>query len=160
MHIHTFLFVAARERTEERGLPALPCVCATLRRAARAVSRLYEDEMRSATSLTGPQFTLLQTLSQAGPLTQGQLGRLLAIDSTTLSRTLRPLEAARLVRVEPGRDRRERHLQLTASGKSQIERATPAWELAQRRLKAAIGGERWAALMRELGRLADDAARA
>ncbi len=152
--------MAGAAKIPKGGLPALPCTCATLRRAARAVSRLYDDEMRAVTPLSGPQFTLLHTLSQAGPLTQGQLGRVLAIDSTTLSRTLRPLESSRLVRIEPGRDRRERHLHLTAKGQEQLSRALPAWERAQRRLKAALGGERWIALMAELARVAEDAARA
>lgn len=89
-----------------------------------------------------------------GPVTQGRFGRLLALDSTTLSRTLRPLETKRWIRCEPGKDRRERRLVLTAAGRSQLDRATPAWERAQQRLSNRVGGERWEALLNELSTLA------
>jgi len=100
------------------------------------------------------QFGLLQALAHVGPVTQGRLGRLLALDSTTLSRTLRPLEAKRWIRCERGKDRRERRLALTGAGRSQIDRAKPAWERAQRRLKDGLGRERWEALLAELSALA------
>lgn len=135
------------------GLPRLPCACGSLRRAARAVTQLYEGELRSS-GLNSAQLTLLQVLERAGPITQGNLGRLLALDSTTLSRTLRPLEARRWIRCEPGRDRRERRLQLTRAGRSQLERANPAWERAQERLRAGVGAERWEALLSDLSMLA------
>jgi DNA-binding MarR family transcriptional regulator len=135
------------------GLPQLPCVCATLRRAARAVTQLYERQLRG-TGLTGPQFTLLQVLSKIGPVTQGRLGRVLALDSTTLSRTLRPLEAKRWILCDPGSDRRERRLELTPAGRSHLQKAVPAWERAQRRLRARLGGQRWQVLLTELSTLA------
>jgi len=100
------------------------------------------------------QFTLLQALAHVGPITQGRLGRLLALDSTTLSRTLRPLEAKRWLRSESGTDRRERRLELTAGGRSQLERTTQSWERAQKDLKARLGGERWERLLSELSMLA------
>ena len=71
-----------------------------------------------------------------------------------LSRTLRPLEARRWVRSERGEDRRERSISLTMPGRAQLERARPAWERAQRRLKSRIGAERWDDLLRELATLA------
>jgi DNA-binding MarR family transcriptional regulator len=100
------------------------------------------------------QFTLLNVLARVGPITQGRLGRLLALDSTTLTRTLRPLEAKRWLRGEAGKDRRERQLELTAAGRSQLERATPAWERAQQRLRKQLGEERWETLLSELSSLA------
>lgn len=137
----------------EDALPRLPCACANLRRAARATTQLYDRELRG-TGMNTAQFTLLQTLASAGPVTQGRLGRLLALDSTTLSRTLRPLEAKRWIRCEAGKDRRERRLVLTGAGRSQIDRALPAWECAQRRLKGRLGEQRWEALLAELSTLA------
>src|SRR5207302_1262306 len=73
------------------SVPALPCACANLRRAARAVTRDYEAALK-ATGLNPTQHTLLQALDLLGLSPQGALGELLAIDSTTLTRTLRPLE--------------------------------------------------------------------
>jgi DNA-binding MarR family transcriptional regulator len=134
-------------------LPLLPCACANLRRAARATTQLYDRELRG-TGVNTAQFTLLQILARVGPVTQGGLGRLLALDSTTLSRTLRPLGAKRWIRSEPGKDRRERRLELTGAGRSQLDRTTPAWERAQRRLKDRIGRERFEELLHELATLA------
>jgi DNA-binding MarR family transcriptional regulator len=137
----------------EQSLPRLPCACANIRRAARATTQLYDRALREA-GLNTAQFTLLQTLATAGRVTQGRVGRVLALDSTTLSRTLRPLEAKRWIRCEPGKDRRERQLELTAAGRAQLDRATPAWERAQRRLRDRIGSGRWEALLSELSALA------
>lgn len=141
-----------QQHPRQDALPVLPCACASLRRAARAVTQLYDQELRAA-GLNGPQFTLLQVLASAGPLTQGRLGNLLALDTTTLSRTLRPLVANRWIRSRPGKDRRERHFELSRAGRTQLLRATPFWERAQARLRARIGGEEWAELLAQLSRV-------
>jgi DNA-binding MarR family transcriptional regulator len=127
---------------------ALPCACASLRRAARAVTRLYDQELRD-TGLELTQFTLLMALHVVGEITQGELGKLLALDSTTLTRTLRPFLKRGLIRATPGLDRRKRHLRLTAQGKQKFNRALPAWEEAQRRLQHNLSPEKW----RQLGDL-------
>jgi DNA-binding MarR family transcriptional regulator len=126
-------------------LPDLPCACASLRRAARAVTQLYDDALRpSGVRLT--QFTLLQMLSLTGPITQGALGEHLAMDSTTLSRTLQPVEKAGWIRSRPGTDRRQRYVEVTKAGLKMLHRATPAWETVQHDLRHRLGEETWAAL--------------
>ena len=137
----------------DASLPSLPCFCASLRRAARAATQLYEEELRGS-GLTTPQFTLLQVLARAGALTQGRLGELLALDSTTLSRTLRPLEKAGWVAVRPGDDRRHRHVELAPAGRRKLERAEPRWERAQSRLRALLGGDEWPRMLEALRRVA------
>ncbi len=127
-------------------LPSLPCACANLRRATRAVSQLYDRHLRAA-GLRVTQFTLLQVLHLAGTLTQGRLGDALAIDSTTLSRTLRPLGERGWIRGLPGPDRRERHWRLTVAGRRKLEAAQPAWRAAQDELRARLGESGWRALL-------------
>lgn len=73
------------------SLPALHCMCANLRRAARAVTRLYNHELQTA-GIEITQLTLLMALERTGEISQGELGRLLALDSTSLTRMLRLLE--------------------------------------------------------------------
>jgi len=141
------------DELDQRALPRLPCACAVFRRASRAMTRAYERYLRG-TGLNVAQFSLLQALAHVGPITQGRLGRLLALDSTTLSRTLRPLEAKRWLRSGSGTDRRERRLELTEAGRSRIERTIPAWERAQKGLKARLGEKRWERLLTELSMLA------
>ena len=120
----------------------LPCACASLRRAARAVTHHYDEALRPV-GIRITQFTLLQMLARIGPLTQGALGAQLAMDSTTLSRTLRPVEEAGWIRSRPGRDRRERYVELTKAGLRTLHRVTPAWETAQRDLRHRLGEGAW-----------------
>jgi len=117
------------------------------------MTQVYDRALRPC-ELNTAQFTLLQALGGAGPLTQGRLGHALALDSTTLSRTLKRLELKKWVSSEPGQDRRQRLLSLTASGRARLARATPAWHRAQTRLRAKVGAERWDALLGELAELA------
>jgi DNA-binding MarR family transcriptional regulator len=135
------------------SLRVLPCACANLRRAARAVSQLYDEELRGA-GLSIAQFTLLQVLVLAGEISQVSLGRLLALDSTTLTRTLRPLETKGWIRRRTGKDRREKRIVLTRAGRSRFQRAVPAWNRAQQRARARVGRRRWQALLKELSRIA------
>lgn len=133
-------------------LPYLPCACANLRRAARAVTQMYEEELRGS-GLRGTQFTLLQALETAGTLSQRELGALLCIDSTTLSRSLQPLLDSGWISEKRGSDKRERLLSLTAAGKKKITQVTPQWNRAQRRFKRTLGGDA-ADLERQLRQIA------
>lgn len=137
------------EDPAEAPLLALPCACASLRRAARAVSQMYDEELR-ATGLRPTQFTLLQVLARKGELKQSEIGKLLAIDVTTLTRTLSLLENEGWIRVRPGDDRRERYWTVTAAGQRRLARAVPAWQAAQTRLRARLGGSRFDALLSDL----------
>ena len=138
--------------TDDR-LPALPCACANLRRAARAVTQLYDDALRD-TGLRATQFTLLQVLALKGELTQSELGALLASDSTTLTRTLRPLKDRRWIRSRTGEDRRERYWTITEAGERRLAESRPAWEATQRRLRTRLGGDRMSALFDDLAEIA------
>jgi DNA-binding MarR family transcriptional regulator len=126
--------------------PALPCMCASFRRASRALTQFYDQAMRPL-GLRGTQFTVLQALSLAGEVSQGQLGQILAIDSTTLTRTLEIMRRRGWIAKRPGEDRREWRLRLTRSGESQFKRALPSWEEVQSRLRSRLGSDRWEKLL-------------
>ena len=131
--------------------PVLPCMCANLRRAARAVTQLYEEELRP-TGLRSTQFTILQTLSIAGNVTQGRLGELLAMDSTSLTRTLAIRSRHGWIEKRRGKDRREWRLGLSKGGENQLNAALPYWENAQSRLRQVFGRSQ----VSELTRLTND----
>lgn len=124
--------------TEPESVVPLPCAGTSLRRATRAVTRLYDRELRE-TGLRSTQFTLLQALEIAGEVTQGRLSSILSLDSTTLTRSLQALIEEGWVKVKRGDDRRERHLRLTPWGRRKYQDAKPAWRRAQTCLIRAIG---------------------
>lgn len=96
------------------------------------------------------QFTLLQFLAHVGEVSQGELGELLAIDTTTLTRTLEPLRKSGWIRARAGDDRRERHWSLTGAGERKRASAAPHWEAAQARLRSRLGDGRFQSLLSEL----------
>jgi DNA-binding MarR family transcriptional regulator len=126
----------------DSALPDLLCMCGNFRRASRALTQLYDDALRPL-SLRATQFTILQALSRAGELSQGQMGQILAMDSTTLTRTLRIMSRERWIAERRGRDRRERWLRLAEAGRDQFNLALPAWKKTQAELKRQLGDKRW-----------------
>jgi DNA-binding MarR family transcriptional regulator len=97
------------------------------------------------------QFTVLQALSLTGEISQGKLGEILAMDSTTLTRTLDIMCRSRWVSRQRGTDRREWRLQLSQAGRDQFKRALPAWEKTQSQMASQLGDKRW----HDLFKLAD-----
>jgi DNA-binding MarR family transcriptional regulator len=103
------------------------CLCLHLQRAARAVGRLFDDALRPV-GLTNGQFSLLVSLNRPEPPRIGDVARLLAMDRTTLTANLKPLERRGLLRVTPDEaDKRGRRLQLTDAGRDLLVQAVPIW---------------------------------
>jgi DNA-binding MarR family transcriptional regulator len=127
-------------------IPKLACMCGSIRRASRALTQLYENALRPL-GLRATQFTILQALSLAGEVTQSQLGEMLAMDSTTLTRTLHIMDREGWIVERRGEDRRERWLRLAKAGEAQFKRAVPAWEKMQSRLRRQLGEESWKGLL-------------
>jgi DNA-binding MarR family transcriptional regulator len=128
-------------------IPSLPCLCANSRRAARALTQFYDEALRPL-GLRVTQFTILQVLDRTGEVSQGRLGQILAMDSTTLTRTLGIMSREGWIAERSGRDRRERLLQMSEVGRDRYKRAQPAWETAQTQLQRQLGKTRWHDLMK------------
>jgi DNA-binding MarR family transcriptional regulator len=111
------------------------------------MTQLYAEALRPF-GLHSTQFTILQALSFTGEITQGELGRLLAMDSTTLTRTLAIMRRQGWITKRRGKDKREWRLQLAVNGKAQLMRALPAWQNAQEDVKRQMGAEPWEQLMK------------
>jgi DNA-binding MarR family transcriptional regulator len=125
------------ESTDKLEPLATPCLCAALRQASRAVTRLYDDELRDS-GLRTTQHAVLGLLGRVGEVRKGDLGEMAALDETTLTRSLRPLEAKGWVTLRAGADRREKLVAITASGKKKLEQARPAWMRAQKRMQRVL----------------------
>ncbi|NNG04197.1 MAG: winged helix-turn-helix transcriptional regulator [Inquilinus sp.] len=129
------------------------CSCLGLRRAGRAVSRIYDSALQPA-GLKGTQFSLLAVVANLSPTNPVEVAEMMAMDRTTLSRNLRPLVAAGLIALEPGEeDRRRRSVVLTAKGRATLEKAMPLWRQAQRRTEEAVGKGRMGRLREDLDRV-------
>ena len=130
-----------------REFPDLPCMCASFRRAARALTHLYDEALRPV-GLRATQFTIMQVLSLAGEVSQGQLAQMLAMDSTTLTRTLQIMSREGWIAERRGEDRRERLLRLAKAGRDLFNRALPCWEKAQTQLGRQLQDKRWHELLK------------
>jgi DNA-binding MarR family transcriptional regulator len=133
---------------------ALPCLCGTLRRSSRAITRLYEDTLRPL-GLRSSQLTILQVLWRVGEMSQGSVGEILAMDSTTLTRTLAIMRRRGWIAERRGNDRRERLLRLAKRGESLLYRALPLWEKAQARVRRQLGDESWNNVLQLANQLAN-----
>jgi DNA-binding MarR family transcriptional regulator len=139
--------------TEHHKPASTPCFCNALRQASRAVSRLYDEELRGV-GLRTTQFSLLHILARAGQVRQGDLGGLTHLEETTLTRNLRPLLAAGWVSVRSGEDRREKLIRITEAGTAKLAEARSAWERAQTRMQALLPEKAWESLVATLAEVA------
>jgi DNA-binding MarR family transcriptional regulator len=128
---------------------AAACTCGRLRRAARALTQLYDDAM-APSELRITQFSLLRTLSRKGALRISDLATELLLDRTALSRNLDPLVARKFVAVTPGRDARTREVSLTPAGAAALETAGPYWKKAQAAVTRRLGATRLETLLQTL----------
>lgn len=142
LHRKIYVYTSIVVVMVEDSLPGLPCLCASLRRSSRAVTQLYEQELRPF-GIKATQFTILQVLSRTGEVSQGRLALMLAIDSTSLTRMLEIMRRRRWIADRRGKDRRERRLRLAKAGQAQLDRALPAWERAQSRMRRHLSGQAW-----------------
>jgi len=134
----------------------LPCACQNLRRATRAVTRIYDEELRKA-GIEITQFGLLTALAAVGEANQKRLSAGFAMDSTTLTRTLRLLQKRGWIQSKRGSDRRERLFRLTNVGKRQMAAAQPHWEAAESRLHKELGREGWKDMRQIVSRITEAA---
>lgn len=125
---------------------SVPCLCLALRQASRAVSRLYDEDLRGV-GLRTTQYSLLQLLRHSGEVRQRDLAERTMHDETSLTRGLRPLVEAGWVAVRTGDDRREKWFRITADGEEKLREARPAWERAQARVQALLPEGAWQGLM-------------
>ncbi len=114
------------------------CLCLHVQRAARTLARRFDDALRPL-DLTSGQFSLLMSLNRPAPPKMGVVASLLAMDRTTLTANLKPLERRGLLeaKVDPG-DRRGRLLMLTDAGRDALRRAIPIWEATHGEVEGAL----------------------
>jgi DNA-binding MarR family transcriptional regulator len=114
------------------------CLCLHVQRAARALARRYDEALRPV-GLTSGQFSLLMSLNRPEPPAMVRVAALLAMDRTTLTANLKPLERRGFVDVRIGeQDKRQRVLALTSSGRLALAAAVPIWERTHRSIESLL----------------------
>jgi DNA-binding MarR family transcriptional regulator len=134
---------------ERKATASTPCVCATFRKATRALTLLYDAYLRPA-GLRVTQYSLLKNVLAREPVRVNRLAEATVTDRTTLTRNLRVLQQGGLIRIQEGEDRRSREVTLTARGRAAVAKATPCWERAQAHVVGHVGTEHWKILREEL----------
>jgi DNA-binding MarR family transcriptional regulator len=114
------------------------CLCLHTQRAARALSRRFDDALKPV-GITSGQFSLLNALNRPQPPAIGPVAQLLAMDRTTLTAALKPLERDGLVAiVRDPKDGRNRLLQLTEKGREVLASAVPIWQEVHAAIEAGL----------------------
>jgi DNA-binding MarR family transcriptional regulator len=126
------------------------CPSFNLRKSARAVSRVF-DEALQPSGLRSGQFIMLLTVACLRAPTYSQLARELVMDTSTIARSLRPLDREGLLEVVAGPDRRRKSVQITRRGAERIRQAVPLWRKAQARFSERVGDDRWTRMLDDLG---------
>ena len=132
--------------------PLSPCVCSTLRMVSRAVTQLYDDILRPS-GLRVTQFSILAAIARMGDANLRQLEVALAIDQTTLTRSLNLLEREGVIERASHPDGRVKAMRLTSRGRRALEVARPLWAQAQDKVLRELGTKAWADAQRRLTHL-------
>lgn len=131
------------------------CACMALRKASRALTRLYDD-LLSPKDMTTTQFAILGTLDRRGDLPLTELASLLVMDRTTLYRTITPVERHGWVAIVPGPGR-SKIVRLTDEGRAAVRSGRKDWAVAQEQVLGDLPQEEWDSLLRTLNRLIEAA---
>jgi DNA-binding MarR family transcriptional regulator len=127
----------------------LRCTCFNLRKAARAVTQMYDEFLRPS-GVRVTQFSLLMLIRGMGPIRITDLAEQAVMDRTTLKRNVELLEREGLVRIQPGEDARVREVSLTAAAEERLAKALPLWQRAQAHVTRELGQGRADRLLSDL----------
>ena len=117
------------------------CPLGHLRKATRVMEHIFDQTMKPS-GLKGSQLAVLAVTALYGPANISTLAELLAMDRTTMTRNLKPLEREGLVKIASGRDRRTKEASLTPVGENLMTEVVPLWESAQKQVIEELGN-RW-----------------
>ena len=132
------------------------CLCLHAQRAARALARRFDAALRPL-GLTNGQFSLLMALNRPEPADMGGVAALLAMDRTTLTAALKPLQRQGLVAIRiVAKDKRVHALALTAAGARLLAKAAPLWEATHAAAESVLGPVQTQRLRRDLAMLAGE----
>ena len=129
------------------GEMADTCLMMRTRVLSRIVTGMYDDELRPF-GIQASQLNLLVTVAHCGPIRRSDIGKIMHMDSSTLTRNLRLMQNNGWIEEVAGTDGRGLPLRATAKGDALLAKVAPAWRSAQRRAAALLGGSGQTTLMK------------
>jgi len=113
------------------------------------MTRAYDEALRPS-GVSAAQLAILAAVDVGEAASIAELSKRLAMDRTTLSRNLKPLERARWIRLGAEGWKRSKTVHVTTEGRQRLARATALWETAQATFLERFGKAEWARVAREL----------
>jgi DNA-binding MarR family transcriptional regulator len=129
------------------------CASLNFRRTARAVTRMYDTAMQDS-GVRSTQFAILVGVAKTQPVSMGTLAKVLVLDRTTLTRSLRLLQKEGMITISKRSAMRQRFLELTPAGEKALQRSLPLWRDVHAQFVSAVGSDYWLKLRSELENLA------
>jgi DNA-binding MarR family transcriptional regulator len=129
------------------------CASLNFRRTSRIVTRMYDTAMQES-GVRSTQFAILVGIAKLQPVAMGNLAKVLMLDSSTLTRSLRLLEKEGMIEISTRAAMSQRFLKLTHSGQKALQRSLPLWRAVHARFVAAVGADYWLKLRNELESIA------
>jgi DNA-binding MarR family transcriptional regulator len=133
----------------EQGMSGEACTCGELRKAARAITLLYDNAFKSS-GLLSTQLGVLDVICNSNSIIISDLAEKQGMDRTTLTRNLSVLEKQGFIKISAGKDHRTRIVTATQKGRSAVAKAIPLWIEAQRKVKQQMGEDVWLNLIQNL----------
>jgi DNA-binding MarR family transcriptional regulator len=133
----------------EQGMSADSCTCGELRKAARAITLLYDNAFKSS-GLLSTQFNVLDVICNSNLIRISDLAEKQGMDRTTLTRNLSVLERQGFIKISSGEDHRTRIVTATKKGRTAVAKAIPLWIEVQRKVKQQMGEDVWLNLIQNL----------
>jgi DNA-binding MarR family transcriptional regulator len=119
----------------------IACNCIASRKAARLVTKMYEDHL-SRVNLTSTQFSILVYIDEVKEGSMKDLAEAMVMERTSVIRALQPLARDGLVAIGPHEDDARRNVvRLTDAGRARLAQAMPVWQLAQAEFESRFGAE-------------------
>lgn len=125
------------------------CTCGELRKAARAITLLYDNAFKSS-GLLSTQFNVLDVICNSNSIRISDLAEKQGMDRTTLTRNLSVLERQGFIKISSGKDHRTRIVTATQKGRNAVAKAIPLWIEVQRKVKQQMGEDVWLNLIQNL----------
>ena len=133
----------------KQGMSAEACTCGELRKAARAITLLYDNAFKSS-GLLSTQLGVLDAICNSDSIKISDLAQKQGMDRTTLTRNLAVLERQGFIKISSGKDQRTRIVTTTQKGRNAVANAIPLWNDVQRTVKQQMGENSWRELMQNL----------